>query len=1107
MITEASGRYVHIFILILVNNHTIIETQMKKKIYNYYISTLFAVLMLVIAMSCARDTDDLELATYPTTAEVFIDGFSGGLKYAAFGGSDVKAFDVDKEVKYKGTASMRFAVPDAGNPKGSYAGGVYFTESGRDLSQYNCLTFWVKASKAATIDLVGFGNDLAESKYQVSMKNLKANTNWKKVIIPIPDASKLTSERGMLFYSEGPEDERGYTFWIDEVKFEYLGTLAHGKGQILDGQIQEAESVVNQSFTVGGTTVLYNMPEGINQRVYVTPSYFSFTSSSEEVATVTEAGKVKVIGLGEATIKGIFQGKEAEGGMKINVIDLATAPVPEVAAEDVISIFSDAYTNITVDYYNGYWQPYQKTESTNLAVNGDNILSYTKLNFVGIQFTKPMVDAAKMNYLHIDVLTLENVEGAELTIELVDFGADGAQGTGDDTSIEHKVTPPALLSGKWMSLNIPLGGLAGRAHIAQIIIKGNDKLNKIYVDNIYFTKEKPGGGEPMTPSKAAPKPTHAGADVISIFSDAYTNVEGTNLNPNWGQATVVSELPIGGNNTLLYKGLNYQGIQFGSAQDVSSLQYVHLDFWTGNATTLNFYLISDGGGEKAYVLNVPTTGWTSLDIPLSAFSDLVDLSKVIQFKFDGDGDIYLDNMYFHTKNDGGGVAAFCGKKVQHFGIEAEKTSAILLTVTNVDAQSMKVEIESADSNPVDVLVVNNLTGPITGSPAVSATDNSVAGKLSQTLTWADTPPENVELCILWSKESTDGNWQLSEANITVAFADKCDGVGNSGGNEETVPMTVAPTPNKDAANVISIFSDAYTDISDVNLNPGWGQATVFSEETIDGNKMVKLAGLNYQGIDFDGNHQDVSAMEYLHLDVWTKNATALNVFLISPGKERPYELTVPTTGWASFDIPLSAFSSVVDLTDVFQLKFEGNGDVFIDNIYFYKEDGGSAAVVAQSLPIDFEKGETLSGAFDGGANGANVANPDKSGSNTSEKVYQFNKVVGSAWYSGMYNIFPQDIDLSKGITFKLKIWSPKANVNVRLQLEKEGGAGNPPTYQIDQTVATANTWQELTFNFSSTALNTADGYDKLVIFPDYDDSNQNAVATEAIYYIDDITQE
>ncbi len=156
------------------------------------------------------------------------------------------------------------------------------------------------------------------------------------------------------------------------------------------------------------------------------------------------------------------------------------------------------------------------------------------------------------------------------------------------------------------------------------------------------------------PTVAAPVPTYPAANVISIFSDSYTNVAGSDLNPNWGQATVVSQTAISGNNTLVYTGLNYQGLQFGSNQNVATKQFLHLDFYSANSTALNVSLIcppgSPGGQspwEKAYALTVPTAnGWNSVDIPLSYFTPQVALNNVFQLKFDGNGTIYLDNILF-----------------------------------------------------------------------------------------------------------------------------------------------------------------------------------------------------------------------------------------------------------------------------------------------------------------------------------------------------------------------------------------------------------------------------------------------------------------------------
>ncbi|MGB5512100.1 MAG: glycoside hydrolase family 16 protein, partial [Woeseiaceae bacterium] len=153
------------------------------------------------------------------------------------------------------------------------------------------------------------------------------------------------------------------------------------------------------------------------------------------------------------------------------------------------------------------------------------------------------------------------------------------------------------------------------------------------------------------------------------------------------------------------------------------------------------------------------------------------------------------------------------------------------------------------------------------------------------------------------------------------------------GGVATEPNVSAPTPTEDPAGVISLFSDSYDDITDINYNPDWGQATVYSLAAIAGNQMLKYAGLNYQGIDFESNPQDVSDKGYLHLDVWTADSTALNVFLISPGAETPYAVPVAANSWVSVDIPLTEFAGV-DLTNLIQLKFDGNGTVFLDNLYF-----------------------------------------------------------------------------------------------------------------------------------------------------------------------------
>ncbi len=59
--------------------------------------------------------------------------------------------------------------------------------------------------------------------------------------------------------------------------------------------------------------------------------------------------------------------------------------------------------------------------------------------------------------------------------------------------------------------------------------------------------------------------------------------------------------------------------------------------------------------------------------------------------------------------------------------------------------------------------------------------------------------------------------------------------------------------------------------------------------------------------------------------------------MISPGNEVEYVFTIVSETWVSVDIPLTDFAPPVDLTDVFQFKVEGNGDIWFDNLYFWNE--------------------------------------------------------------------------------------------------------------------------------------------------------------------------
>jgi hypothetical protein len=148
---------------------------------------------------------------------------------------------------------------------------------------------------------------------------------------------------------------------------------------------------------------------------------------------------------------------------------------------------------VPVDYYNGYWAPFQTTQGQNdINIGGDNIIAYTELNFVGIQFLEdaPTINASSMTHLHIDIQPREAVApGDFLRIEVADVGPDNQFGTGDDSSGSITISGSSLTEGGWYSLDVPfsaISGLTGRSNLAQVIFVSDATISSIYVDNVYF---------------------------------------------------------------------------------------------------------------------------------------------------------------------------------------------------------------------------------------------------------------------------------------------------------------------------------------------------------------------------------------------------------------------------------------------------------------------------------------------------------------------------------------------------------------------------------------------------------------------------------------------
>ncbi|MDZ4862707.1 MAG: Ig-like domain-containing protein [Gemmatimonadota bacterium] len=842
---------------------------------------VLALVGIIAVGGCTRDLDTLGPAQFPTDAGVFAEGLASGVRFEAFSGAKPDAISDDPSNAHSGAVGLKLTVPAPGDPSGSYAGGAFIANVPRDLSGYNALTFWAKASVPASLDVAGLGNDnTGTSKYTAQQTAIALTTGWKKYTIPIPLAAKLTKEGGLFFFAEGPENGAGYNIWLDDIQFETVTTIQNPRPVIAPATVADE---VGASLRVGGTSVTFAV-EGVDQTLVAAPAYFTFVSSDAAVATVAPDGLITLVGSGSASITAQLGTTPATGAVTLLSVapPAVAAPVPTDSAVNVISLYSNAYTNNTVDTWSA---GFDQADVADVQIAGDDAKKYTNLVFAGIEFISQQVDATAMTGFHVD-LFVQNA--GQFKIKLVDFGANGAFGGGDDS--EHEVTlttssSPAITSGSWSSLDIPFSsfpGLTSRAHLAQIIISGSSST--AYLDNVYFFKGST-PPPPTGPTVAAPTPTVASGSVISLYSNAYTNVTVDTWSAVWDNADVADVL-VAGNDTKNYTNLVFAGIEFTSAPvDASTMTAFHMDIWTPDPTAAPAVFrvklvdfgaggVFGGGDDVEHELTFDATtspalatgNWVGIDVPLSAFTGLVTRAHVAQIVISGTlGTLYVDNVYFYA-----------------------------------------------------------------------------------------------------------------------------------GGSPPTSPPTPAPTPTKPAGNVISLYSNAYTNVTVDTWSAVWDVADV-ADVLVVGNDVKEYTNVVFAGIEFTSAPVDASTMTGFHMDIWTPDPTttgaAFKVKLVDFGADGGFgggddveqELmftnasTPPlaTGSWVGIDVPLSAFPGLVTKAHLAQMVISGTLSTFyIDNVYFYNSGGAPtlSSIAITPTPVNLAPAGTQQLTVTGTYSDASTAN-------------------------------------------------------------------------------------------------------------------------------------
>jgi len=443
--------------------------------------------------STAAASGSQDYDTRPPTSggAVFTDDYAAGVSFVAFGGS-TNAVTVDTTGPHSGTAALKIAVP-----AGGYTGGALAASAPKDLSTYNALTFWIKGSKAATLNVSGIGNDgLGGVKYSAESLQIPVTTTWTQFTIPIPVPAKATAVVGLFHFAEGAE-EGAYDIFLDDIQYESLSAAAVGAADSASVGWSAVNLAVGATFQLNyaPNAVVWGAPLTTNGGILTNVGfvYYTLTSSDPTKATVDDGGLVTGVAGGTSQLSAKLGALDVPGVAPVTVtaplgVPTTAAPTPPARAPaDYVSMFSGAYTNVAVDTWRTGWSGCCNTLTDPFDIAGDAAKKYELFHFVGIEFLGAnVIDASAMTTMHMDVWT---PNGTEFQIRLVNNV--GASQT-ESTVTYNAGSSPAITTGSWISLEIPMSafsGLSARNQLGQMLLLVPGGSNAVfYVDNIYFHK-------------------------------------------------------------------------------------------------------------------------------------------------------------------------------------------------------------------------------------------------------------------------------------------------------------------------------------------------------------------------------------------------------------------------------------------------------------------------------------------------------------------------------------------------------------------------------------------------------------------------------------------
>ncbi|MBS2024962.1 MAG: Ig-like domain-containing protein, partial [Deltaproteobacteria bacterium] len=315
---------------------------------------------------------------------------------------------------------------------------------------------------------------------------------------------------------------------------------------------------------------------------------------------------------------------------------------------------------------------------------------------------------------------------------------------------------------------------------------------------------------------------------------------------------------------------------------------------------------------------------------------------------------------------------------------------------------------------------------------------------------------------------------VGSADLTAALgASAAAGVTTLHVSAASGPSSAPARPVADAADVISLLSGAYTNVTVDTWSAAWDQADV-TDAAVGADTVKKYTALSYAGIEFTSAVIDATDMDAFHLDVWTPSATKLAIKLVDFGANGVYDGGGDDTAgelildggatpslvqgaWVSYDLPLASFASAgltarAHLAQLVITSTPGGDTLYVDNVYFHKTAVTPPAPPFVVFDEDYAAGVSFAD-FGGSTNAISIDASTGHASTSSLKV-----IVPSSGYTGgaLLSASAPDLTGYNAVTF----WA-KANNSVTFDTVGLGNDNTATTPRAAERhgLALTDTWQ------------------------------------------------